>query len=205
MRLLSDAKVGSRPWVVVTDWCAQGLIDTKATTVVGDGQVEHDSEITVALWRFLHASGKHPEPVSGAIRWKRESSDEEGLVNSYSVVAPQFRKDQVLALLPSLKSDQIKRAMEVGDDWLTREAVFPKAPTQSETSSRGRRPELDRWQAFYFAVIELSQQGRLNADCFSSIRELTDELLDMMGDKAAFAPDHIKGVVSQIHKRFVAR
>jgi len=74
--------------------------------------------------------------------------------------------------------------------------------TPSNRGQGGLKPDAARWQAFYFAVIELAKEGRLTREHFSSRAALSEEVLTLMGT-GAFSPDHVKSIVSQIFAKFI--
>lgn len=85
--------------------------------------------------------------------------------------------------------------------------VFDRAQrgTAEEERKRGkggRKPDLLRWQSFYFGVIELAQNRELNASKFPSQSHLWREIAQQMGD-LAFDQDYAEPIVSQIYKKFV--
>ncbi len=58
----------------------------------------------------------------------------------------------------------------------------------------------DEWESFWFAIIELAQEGRLTEDHFRGQTELREEILFMIKD--CLSDRHIKKHVENIWKRF---
>lgn len=207
MRLLRAARVGTRPWAVLADWCGQGLIETRADKFIHNGQVTPDAGIEAALWAGCGAAnGPHLDAMAGSIRWRWGASetDEPG---SLLVLGTRFRKDQVLNMVSHVGDTEVAAALAAGGTWLQEappiEASGVPVPIEAAAkSSAGRKPDTARWQAFYFCIIELAQAGRLKPECFESANALSEEVQTMMGD-GAFSPDHQKSVVGQIFKRFI--
>lgn len=83
------------------------------------------------------------------------------------------------------------------------------APTeiQSETSQPNRKgvggapPKVEHWTAFWQAIIQISQDGRLNKSSFQSRTELRQEILEMINH--GLSDTSIKPHVRQIWKRFI--
>lgn len=186
--------VGPRPWAVLADFCGQELIETKATTLIYNGEVRRDVELEPGLWR---TAGMPLDPRGGSIRLShRVPGTEEPATLTISGIV--FRKDQVLALVSHINEADVAAALAVKGSWLDGRAPVAEP---KQVSKAGRKPERERWQAFYFAVIELAKDGRLTADGFHSAAALSEEIQDAMGD-GAFNVDHTKAVVGQIYKRF---
>ena len=101
-------------------------------------------------------------------------------------VGLEFLEHQIDSLLPL-----------TGDD--SRSESDKAAPAKQ---TKGRKADNARWQAFWFALITIAQDGRLRKESFESRTELSDEILSLMGD-GAFSPDYVKSVVSQIFAKFI--
>lgn len=83
-------------------------------------------------------------------------------------------------------------------DLLNLGASEPKA----QTSARGgRRADLQRWEAFWFEVIQIARDGNLVPGRIKSQAELREDLLDAMGENG-LKEDSIKEPVRRIWKRF---
>jgi hypothetical protein len=190
-------KVGPKPWAVLADFCGQGLVETKAATLICNGEVRRDENLEPALWRMCQAQGIYLDPLDGSIRL-RHRDPETKEPTTITITGIEFRKDQVLALASRVDGEDVAAALAVKGSWLDRGAP---ADDPKLVTSAGRKPQRERWQAFYFAVIELAKDGRLTADHFNSAAALNEEILLLMGD-GAFSPDHTKAVAGQIYKRF---
>jgi hypothetical protein len=210
LRLLKAANVGALPWRVLADWCGQGLIETKATTIIAAGEVKRNERIVPELWRLCEATPGMLDIMGGSIKWVwQELGKAEG--SSMTIMGTQFRKDQVLDLVSHVDKPKIDEALRDAEGWLgsggrviNLTPVQPAAPVEQPKSNAGRKPDLDRWHIFYRHLVEIAQEGRLNGECFRSGAALQEELLDMMG-RDAFHPDSIKATVNQIYKRFIAQ
>jgi hypothetical protein len=116
----------------------------------------------------------------------------------------QFRKDQLLRLIPHVSQANIDEALAATGPWLegAKKAVStvesPKTP-----SAAGKKPDKARWHLFWFCVLDLMREDRLNAECFASASALQEEIQLLMGD-AAFEQSSIKGLCSQIWKKYCA-
>ena len=202
MKVLGAAEVGSRPWRMLADWCGQGLIDSKATVLTGWGEKHHDDPITLNVWTSCRTRDVRLDIVSGGMSW--DGIDEEGVLSPCTIVAPIFRSDQLLALLPHLSDENALNAIHTaGSGFASFVSAPPQAaePRQVSRSNAGRKPDKVKWQSFYFALIQLAKDDRLSADSFESAAALSEEVLLIMGD-GAFSPDHVKGVIGQAYRRF---
>lgn len=203
--LVIKAQVGGRASHALADWSAQGFIETKASLVIGDGEVRRDVALDADLWAFCR---QHPlilNGLNGAMSWSYEG-DEDG--SRRQIIGPMFRKDQLLGLLSHVPPSEVEAVLAPGGGWMEDEpaAIEAKAVEVVEmlppAVKRGRKTDKVRWTAFWFCVVELGREGRLQRGCFNSAQELGDELLLQMGDDA-FSYDHVKAEVGQIYKRFV--
>lgn len=109
-------------------------------------------------------------------------------MRDHAVIDAEFRLDDIADLIEaySVASPASSRGPVGGE----------------EKDKGGKKPELHRWQVFYFAAIELAKEGRLSKDHFPSQASLREELLEMMGP-GAFSEDHVKAQTAQIYKKFI--
>jgi hypothetical protein len=210
MRLMQAAGI-NKPWETLLNWCARSLIEPTMTIIGRDDGPATDVAMPEGFWRIAEENGKGFDPLNGTIEL-RAGDRQGGLLRPpeiknkqiVNLIDPQFPKDKLLALLPNVGAVELKSALEATGAWLGGKKNGPviEPPAMQEPSRRGRKPDLERWQAFYFAAIELAQQRRLNPASFRSAAELKDELLQMMG-KTPFDPDHAEPFVQQIYRKFV--
>ena len=203
MRVLRAAKVGARPWAVLLDWCGQGLIEGKVTSLTGKGKVRRDVKLEAMFWRAcIYEDGPRVDPFDGSIRWAHRDAETNEPV-TVTMVGPLFRKDQLLHVVSHVDAATIDAALTDEGGWLDRPKPAAAASEALKVeSNRGRKPEKERWHAFWFVVIELAQEERLNADCFNSANALIEEIQELMGE-SAFDRDYIKATVGQIFKKFI--
>lgn len=204
LRLVRAAGVSLMPWIELAQWCGDELVETKAATITGGGSLLHEERIAPVIWKQVASrSGAYIDPASGSISFKYNDPEDAERVRSFNVMGPQFRKDQLLAVVAHVDPEKIQEALSEEGPWLgSGRKEMPVASEPPARSPRGRKPERERWQAFYFAVIELAKDDRLTADHFNSVAALSAEIEHIMGKGAAFDPDYVKAIVGQIHRRF---
>lgn len=81
-------------------------------------------------------------------------------------------------------------------------AAAPAPPAADKPRHPGGRPPKEEWSFFWYAVLRLSQEGRLNKGAFTTQDKLREELIEMM-PAGALAESTIEPVVSQIWRLFV--
>lgn len=78
------------------------------------------------------------------------------------------------------------------------------APAEPSSKRRkgigGAKPNVVGWTAFSQAIVKISQEGRLNSDCFPSQRELRDEVLLEISDHLSAST--IKSAVASIWNKW---
>lgn len=202
MRVLRAAKVGVAPYRTLIDWCGQGLVEAKVATLTGNGEVRRDVALEPAFWRLCrYQDGPSVDPLDGSIAWTHADAETKD-AQTATMMGPRFRKDQLLSVVAHVDQSEVEAALVEKGGWLDGKQKDSSGVEPAKAkSAAGKPPERERWQAFYFAVIELAKDGRLTGDHFSSAAALSEEIADMMGD-GAFNPDHVKRVVGQVFKRF---
>ena len=179
---------------IVIDWAASGDLDTRAKHLFWNGESRPDSAIPKGAWESVRQHRGQANLSKGRLDFDGFLSGSAKSVNlkAYGI---EVRRSQLekLAPLPPETADNLARM-----PFLRAERPRSTKPK----SSAGRKPDTERWKAFYFAAIELAKDGRLTRDCFASADALNEELLLMMGD-AAFNPDHTKQTAGQIFKKFM--
>jgi hypothetical protein len=149
------AKVGPRPWVVLADWCGQGLIDTMAALVTGAGEVQRNVELDATLWELCGRNTGLVDAFDGSIQWTL--SDEAAQGQTKCVVSgTRFRKDQVLAMVSHIKPSEIEAALQVDGCWLEgrkTEAAPPAPAVASSPRGRGGRGLSEHWPLFVAELV----------------------------------------------------
>lgn len=189
--------------MVMAEWAERGLLPTRARMLFTNGQLERDGSIPALAWKYALEEGSL-DPFNGHLECVGTfASDEERLSVRARDIEVNF---MVLRDLLPMEDEHVHDALDRSRALFASQHKKP-SPEQAQVVSlianeAGRKPDKARWQAFYFCVIELANEGRLNASSFESAAALSEELLTMMGD-SAFNVDYIKPVVGQIFKRFV--
>lgn len=178
------------------EWAEFGTLDVRAGKLYHNGVLAIDAPVPPPFWRLAkeRASAKL---YTGEL--SVNATTENGKRLSVRATNLQVRKDQLDRLAPA--DAEAMRKTEALADTLESKRGAVASVAAPEKSRAGRKPEKERWQAFYFAVIDLAKDGRLTADHFGSAAALSEEIQLMMGD-GAFSADHTKAVVGQIFKRF---
>lgn len=186
---------------LLVEWAAEGKLRTQARMLFVNGELQRNGAIPPLAWKQAKQEG--------GIDWEGGHFKSAGTfapegTEQLSVVAREvfFNFDDFKAVLPMDEEHAWEAAERMRELRVESEAAqLDRPPVDALKSRVGRKPDAARWQAFYFAVIELAKDGRLTADHFNSAAALSEEIQLMMGD-GAFSPDHTKTVVGQVFKRF---
>lgn len=166
---------------LIYDYARDGLIRSRARVFVratSEGEErESDAVIPDEFWAVDEHAGFKSDWQSGQFTAK-PFDDDSGV--QWRALGVEFFKEDVEAIGGKFGPGEI-------------------GPRQSRA---GRKPRLERWQSFYFAVIEMAQDGRLNKAVFPTQKSLWDDIAITMGD-GAWDEDYAEQFVAQIYKKFV--
>lgn len=166
---------------LIYDHARDGLIRSRARAFVRSTseseERENDAVIPDEFWAVDQHTGFKSDWQSGQFAAK-PFEDDPGV--NWRALGVEFLKEDVEAIGGKFASTGVE-------------------PRQSKS---GRKPQLERWQSFYFAVIEMAQDGRLNKAVFPTQKSLWDDIAITMGD-GAWDEDYAEQFVAQIYKKFV--
>lgn len=179
---------------ILGEWISNGLLDTRSQDFFINGERHEQDVIPVEMWRSAKKHGL-VRLYSGDLKFKADLGNNGGLM---SVIGRniQVRRSQLEALAP-LDEEALQHMVSpsVGND-------PQRAVAGVDRKGVGGAPKRqDAWDAFWMAVVDLAVDERLTASHFSTQKELTDELLEMIGE--ALTERTIKAKVSQVYKRWV--
>lgn len=191
MRLLRKGGV-PYPWKAIQNWARQGQVDSKAGNIISDeGAFLTDDVLPKEAWLAK------PRPTSGALRFSVPHAFDDGQPDTVlHILAPRFRKDHLVSLLPHLNADEVEAALA---DEIEANAKDAQAPPVKRTG--GAKSDRAAWDAFWMAVVDLAAQERLSRAHFQDQTELRAEILEAIGE--ALADRTIKPVVSQIWNKWI--
>lgn len=165
---------GGSDAAVITQWIRAGQVDARAAFVKVDGQIASDLP-----------SGTWDNP---SVNWRASS------LKAWSEGYPRTW----LALEAGgieVRSSQIMR-------WASGVEVWAGAPAQPlRLSLDPTAKKLEAWQAFWMALIELSQEGRLTPSHFPTQTKLSEEIRTMIG--GALSERAVKVMIRQVFKKFI--
>src|SRR5687768_4707203 len=103
LRLLQAGGVPT-PWRSLRNWANCGTVETKAGTIIGmAGETYRDEVLPKEMW------DAPPNPINGAITViMRDPLHEDLPPTTIHILRPEFRRDQILSLLPHLTSEQVQ-------------------------------------------------------------------------------------------------
>lgn len=176
---------GAKRPVMLEDWCAAGgdVLESKARlAILADGRNVRDMLIPKEVWKgirenrgFFDARGDHLSGTAqGMVGLKK--------LQAYGI---QFRKDQLDELAPAVDRGGVV-----------------VANLQDETKATpGRKKQVDKWEAFWMAVLDIAVAGDLDREIYPSQADLRADLLKRTGD--CLADKTIEPVVRKIYLKFI--
>jgi hypothetical protein len=160
---------------VITEWVRADQVEVRAALVKVDGQIA--SELPSGTW---------DEP---SVNWR---------ASSLRARNKRYPRDwrEVEAGGIEVRSSQIRRWASLPE---ARAAGASAQPLEPRSNVTAKKPEA--WQAFWMALIELSQDGRLTPSQFPTQAKLSEEVRNMIG--GALSERTVKVMIRQVFNKFI--